>query len=334
MFSQRVAALTLAVLLGWAWVAISRPARASEPVPDTQPTSDADAASSDTQPAVATVTEDVKDITSVKELTDQTLAVFKAKCADCHGPQLAKPKKKFGYCLDLGRMAANPKYVQPFKPEQSKLWKQINENEMPPEDAKCGPLTTPQKAIIRQWIAMGAPDVPVGEHQHVSASHAHETEDTSSGAGLPFFKRLIRLVGKFHPLIAHFPIALLVGAAVAELAWLRTRQQWLTGAVRFCTLFGAVGALATATFGWADAYFHSAEVILTTHRWLGTAGAIWAIPVVALSEHGFRRRKANPGSAGDPRPWFQIMLFAGVALIGLAAHFGGNLVYGTDYLTW
>jgi hypothetical protein len=28
------------------------------------------------------------------------------------------------------------------------------------------------------------------------------------------------------------------------------------------------------------------------------------------------------------------MLFAGVALIGLAAHFGGDLVYGTDYLTW
>jgi uncharacterized membrane protein len=312
------------------------PARGVEAAPATAPaTAPVSDAAPDDAPTTAASVEDVKDIKSVRELTEQTLVVLRAKCADCHGPQLAKPKKKFGYCLDLGRMAANPKYVVPFKPDASKLWTQINENEMPPEDAKCGPMTTQQKAIIKQWIMMGAPESPALAQLHGGGGGAaHETEDTSSGSGLPFFKRLIRLIGKFHPLIAHFPIALLVGAAVAELAWLHTRQHWLTGAVRFCTLFGAAGALVTASFGWADAVFHSSDVILTTHRWLGTAGAIWALPVVILSERGFYKRRLDPDRAGDPRPWFTIMLFVGVALIGIAAHFGGDLVYGTDYLTW
>ena len=163
---------------------------------------------------------------------------------------------------------------------------------------------------------------------------ARETEDTASGEGLPFLRRLLRLIGKFHPLVAHFPIALLVGAAVAELAWLRTGQDWLTGAVRFCTLFGAAGALFTAALGWADALLFSSSGTLTAHRWLGTSAALWAIPVVLLSEQGFRRRRNSPNAAGEPRLWFQIMLFVGVALVGIAAHFGGSLEYGTDYLNW
>ena len=33
--------------------------------------------------------------------------IFEAKCLDCHGPELPRPKGKFGYVLDLQRMADN-----------------------------------------------------------------------------------------------------------------------------------------------------------------------------------------------------------------------------------
>jgi len=257
----------------------------------------------------------------IKDADDEILTIFTSKCASCHGPDVKKPKKGFGYCLDLKKMAANPKFVVPLKPEKSKLYSTIESDDMPPEDSSTGPLTKPEKDMVlsalKTWIAAGAP-APDGALPPASPS---------------FFKRLLTLGGKFHPLIAHFPIALLVAAAVAELVWLRTRQSWLTGVVRFCTLFGAAGAIVTASLGWADAVRFPADPILTTHRWLGTAGALWAIPVLLLSERGFKYRRDNP-EAGDPRPWFSIMLFVGVGLVGIAAHFGGALVYGTDYLNW
>ena len=61
--------------------------------------------------------------------------IFEAKCLDCHGPELPRPKGKFGYVLDLQRMANNPDYVVRGEPEQSELYKLVFSDEMPGEDA-------------------------------------------------------------------------------------------------------------------------------------------------------------------------------------------------------
>ncbi len=91
------------------------------------------------------------------DLATQTLAVFKAKCAACHGPNVAKPKGRFGYVLDLARVARNREMVVPFAPEESELWELVHRSEMPPPDSRTGPLSAEQKEIIRAWIAAGAP---------------------------------------------------------------------------------------------------------------------------------------------------------------------------------
>jgi len=39
------------------------------------------------------------------DLGSEVLVVFALKCAGCHGPNLAKPKGRFGYVLDLARVA-------------------------------------------------------------------------------------------------------------------------------------------------------------------------------------------------------------------------------------
>ena len=33
-------------------------------------------------------------------LAEQVHAIFEAKCVDCHGPDMPRPKGKFGYVLD------------------------------------------------------------------------------------------------------------------------------------------------------------------------------------------------------------------------------------------
>src|SRR5262249_14287899 len=62
-------------------------------------------------------------------------AVFACKCAACHGSDLPKPKGRFGYVLDLRKVAKNPEMVIPFKPEESELWQLVRSNEMPPPDS-------------------------------------------------------------------------------------------------------------------------------------------------------------------------------------------------------
>jgi hypothetical protein len=88
--------------------------------------------------------------------------IFSAKCTECHGSDLPRPKGRFGYVLDLERLSGNSHLVVPFKPGESKLWELVHDEEMPPTYAKAGPLTKEQKEVIRMWIESGSPAVPPG----------------------------------------------------------------------------------------------------------------------------------------------------------------------------
>jgi mono/diheme cytochrome c family protein len=94
----------------------------------------------------------------VVNLAEEARGVFKAKCAGCHGPDLPRPKGRFGYVLDLRRVAANPEIVIPGRPAESELWALVEHDEMPPPDSPHGPLSPAQKEAIRAWIAAGAPE--------------------------------------------------------------------------------------------------------------------------------------------------------------------------------
>src|SRR4051812_15387288 len=67
-----------------------------------------------------------------REIVDQVRGVFAAKCAVCHGPDVARPRGRFGYVLDLHRVAANPEMVVPRRPDESELWALVEHDEMPP----------------------------------------------------------------------------------------------------------------------------------------------------------------------------------------------------------
>src|SRR5436853_2176291 len=92
------------------------------------------------------------------DLAADVRTVFAAKCAGCHGPDLAKPKGRFGYVLDLARVAGNREMVVPGAPDESELWELVHRGEMPPDDSPAGPLTADQKETVRAWIAAGAAD--------------------------------------------------------------------------------------------------------------------------------------------------------------------------------
>src|SRR6266852_4683112 len=118
-------------------------------------------------------------------------------------------------------------------------------------------------------------------------------EVANQGSDLPFIEHLLGWLGKFHVVVVHFPIALLVVAAAGELLSWRRGTSYPAPAVRFCVLFAAAGAAAATALGWLHAafgpYAASSSQALTLHRWTGTAAGVLAIGVVILSEMDARR---------------------------------------------
>ena len=137
----------------------------------------------------------------------------------------------------------------------------------------------------------------------------------------------MEFIGRLHPLLIHFPIALVIAAALAELAAIVTADEgWRTvagGNVRAGAGFGLLAAIA----GWrlAVTTVVGASPLLEWHRWLGTVAAAAAL-TAALATLGVRRRSA----AGVQI--YRVVLFTAGTLVAVTGHFGGLLVWGADFL--
>lgn len=256
-----------------------------------------------------------------QKLGTEVRAIFAAKCGQCHSDRLAKPKGHFGYVLDLRRVASDPQLILPYDADHSKMWQRIEDDDMPPDDAKAGPLSDQEKGLIRWWIDAGAPAA-------TETSPASASANSATVAPSALGKRLLQWLGRFHVLVIHFPIALLMAAAIAEVWWMWRGRHGMSPAVRYCVLLGAAGAIAAAALGWARAPFvgSGAAQTLFLHRWAGTAACVLAIAAAVASEYDILRAQRSR--------LFRAALFASALFIGLAGHLGGTFVYGDRYFSW
>jgi uncharacterized membrane protein len=135
------------------------------------------------------------------------------------------------------------------------------------------------------------------------------------------------LVGTLHPLLVHFPIGLILAAAAAELVAMHTgRADWRTVAAANVRAGAAMGAL-TAVAGWrlASTPFVEPSRLLAWHGWMGAASAVGAIAAAALSIGAHDRTRGR-------RIAYRAALFGAAALVAVAGHLGGTLVWGADFL--
>jgi hypothetical protein len=264
-----------------------------------------------------------------RDLASEALAVFTARCTHCHGANLARPRGGFGYILDLKRLSANPHLIVPSRPDESELWLQVRNDEMPPPDSPTGPLTASEKEVIRAWIASGAPTGRAPAAQPSPSTQPGEQTDQESAVAVPLAQRTLRWLGKFHLLVLHFPIALLFAACAAESWSVWKRSPEPSGVVRFCLCLGATAAGPTVVLGWLYALgSHGAgsPELLALHRWLGTAAGLWVVATVLVSERDARR--------GVRSLHVRFMLLAGGVLVAAAAHFGGIMAHGEEFFRW
>jgi mono/diheme cytochrome c family protein/uncharacterized membrane protein len=130
-------------------------------------------------------------------------------------------------------------------------------------------------------------------------------------------------LGRFHVLLLHLPIGILLLAVVLELASRRARFAYLAPAVDAVWLLGCLSAIGTVVLG----YLHASEggfdsAAVNAHRLAGTS-----LAVVATATWLLRARLRVVYDKAWP-----VFSLAVLALLFITGHFGGNLTHGDTYL--
>ena len=256
----------------------------------------------------------------------QVYQIFTAKCAECHGGHRKKPKGSFGFVLDLERLGNDEYYVTKGDPEDSELYRLLitdSEDElMPPVDGDVAAMTEAEIQAVHDWIKMGAGigvAAPAQSAPVESDTKQVEVEDNESGGLLAF-------IGHMHPLLVHFPIALLLVAGLCEvLSCFRSRESFRF-AVTVCIVIATVSAIFSSMTGWINAGVEGfADATVFTHRWSGIVLSVLCVGLIALDV--MRRKEVGALS----HKLFCVLLFICVFLVALVGHTGGELVYGEGY---
>jgi hypothetical protein len=134
---------------------------------------------------------------------------------------------------------------------------------------------------------------------------------------------LVLFVGRFHVLVVHLPIGILLLAVFLEIASRRPRFAAVAPALSVIWLVGALTALLALVVG----YMHATEGgfdpgTVDRHRWSASALTLFAFAVWAVRAES---------QALFARLW-PVCLVGVVGLLTLTGHYGGHLTHGPTYL--
>ena len=131
----------------------------------------------------------------------------------------------------------------------------------------------------------------------------------------------VLLFGRFHPLLVHLPIGLIVLLAFLELLACWPRLKKANASAGAILAFAVPASIVTASCGWLLSLGGGYEDrLLQWHKWTGIAVASMCV-VIGLVYWL------------DLKKLYRLGLFATFAVLVWASHYGGSLTHGSDYLT-
>lgn len=137
-------------------------------------------------------------------------------------------------------------------------------------------------------------------------------------------------LGRFHPLVVHLPIGILLLAALMEIASRSKRYAALSSAIPFVLLLGTASAFLAAILGyflsWGGDYDAST---LFWHQWLGIG-----LAVVALLAYLWKIGKLPALKLLSPQRLQLVLASLILLLMTFTGHLGGSLTHGSNYLTY
>ncbi len=242
---------------------------------------------------------------SAMQLKNQS-SLFKAECITCH----TKPPEHnpFGKDLKAALKASG----------ENTVTLQVIESIYAKDSDGDG---WPNGEEIKQGFLPGDPDshpagMPPGQNDHKKMMGANM--DNPSGGQKSIFDQIVPK-HSFHPAVVHFPIALFLFGAALEFAGWRRKQVPMREAGWYCVLFGTLSTLLTIPTGLM-------VFLRSGFQWQGTALIHFILALSATSLMTLTvlwRRKA----AHESYTYFALLLLSAL-LVGVAGHFGAQLVYG------
>jgi uncharacterized membrane protein/mono/diheme cytochrome c family protein len=139
----------------------------------------------------------------------------------------------------------------------------------------------------------------------------------------------VLFVGRFHPILLHLPVGALGLLCLMELLCFTRRGEESFGAGALLTLLvGSAGSvmavLAGIMLSREGGYLGGNFTLHQTLALLGTAGVLLAL-VVRIYAMGHNNRELMHA--------YRAVFFGSFGIMGLGAHFGGNMSHGSKFLT-
>ncbi len=192
-----------------------------------------------------------------------------------------------------------------------------------PKAANAAPAADPGGPYLQPQHSAGAPSSP--EAQMAAEGHAMDEAPPKTFGG-----RLVNWLGKWHPSLVHFPIALFLVAGLLEARAVLLRKARLSEATRIMVGLGALSALAAIVLGWMAMgwTYGRYDRLHTAHQTLGTSIALLALGTWWAHETWLKGQGRAIG-------WLYALLLTGtVAAIAINGFMGGALVRGLDHLNF
>ncbi len=262
-----------------------------------------------------------------KKLVDFKRDVFpilRARCTECHqGPEA---KNDFQVLNKEAMMG----YIDSSGADSSSLWidyltapTKTDDPEsliMPPK----GPLSTLELATLKLWLDEGAvwPDDVVLDDVAVSVAPTVSQEGAA---------KYLAATGYFHPAIVHFPIALILFAAMAVCVSYVGGGENFSRIAYYTFVVGAIMAVLSAIAGWGfatekgyvnTALFPTGEMsesaaLLYRHRWFGVGAAALSLVIAIIAVASYRGQRTG-------HIW-RLGILVCALLVSLVGHQGGEL---------
>ncbi|QCW99542.1 DUF1549 domain-containing protein [Aggregatimonas sangjinii] len=141
------------------------------------------------------------------------------------------------------------------------------------------------------------------------------------------FNWILHLLGRFHPLLVHFPIGLLVVALFMELSTIGGKHKGIREGTYWLVYLGTFFAILSALFGWLLRIWedYSGELV-DNHQYTGIATAVLALLTTILLRLTIKKKLPDFKA-------YRLGLVMTVIVLSVAGHLGATLTHGEDYLT-
>ena len=262
-----------------------------------------------------------------QEAAKAVYRIFDRSCAECHdGVSKARSKGRFGTVMDFDAMREDSGFVHPGDGEHSPLYHVVIDPDpefvMPPVDSDCPPLNEFETELVKMWIDGGAV-TPVWETESDAAVKL-ETEAAAEPAPPPS-STILKLFGKLHPMVVHFPIALVWSTFLAALWGAFIQKKGTAWVILWCLSLAAAFSLLAGATGWINASVSGyTDESVWNHRWSGVAASVLIVLSLILQLASLR------GDRSGRKVLFWLCLAASVIAVSFSGHTGGELIYGDE----